>query len=257
MQKQRFELKYLVSEETALKIRQFVQCYLDFDEYSVGKPNYSYPVHSLYLDSDTLQTYWDTINGTKNRFKLRLRFYSTSPEAPVFFEIKRRMNNCIMKQRGGVKQKCISLLLSGHFPEPDHLVSKNPNHFMALQNFCHLTTRLQAKPKVHIAYEREAYVSEDDTVRVTLDREVRAEPNLASSIQTHMETPLRSFSPDVILELKFTNRFPDWFGDLVRTFNAVQCGAAKYVESIGKIGSRRLHAVGAVVEEPSALADSW
>jgi SPX domain protein involved in polyphosphate accumulation len=83
MQKQRFELKYLISEETALKVREFVTCYLDFDEYSVGKPNYSYPVHSLYLDNDDLKTYWDTINGDKNRFKLRLRYYSTHPDTPV------------------------------------------------------------------------------------------------------------------------------------------------------------------------------
>src|SRR5678809_63746 len=131
MQKQRFELKYLISEETALLVRDFVRSYLDFDEYSVGKPNYSYPVHSLYLDSNDLKLYWTTINGDKNRFKLRLRFYNNNPDTPVFFEIKRRMNNCIMKQRGGVRRDCVRLLLSGHFPEPEHLVSKSPNQLVA------------------------------------------------------------------------------------------------------------------------------
>ena len=43
MQKSRFELKYLIPEETALLVRDFVRSYLDFDEYSVGKPNYSNP----------------------------------------------------------------------------------------------------------------------------------------------------------------------------------------------------------------------
>src|SRR5882672_12799942 len=113
MQQSRFELKYLIPEDTALKVRDFVRCYLDFDEYSVGKPNYSYPVHSLYLDSDDLKLYWDTINGDKNRFKLRLRYYSTNADTPVFFEIKRRMNNCILKQRGGIPQDSINHLLSG------------------------------------------------------------------------------------------------------------------------------------------------
>ena len=65
MQRQRFELKYLITEESALMVRDFVRSYLDFDEYSVGKPNYSYPVHSLYLDSDRLQLYWETINTTR------------------------------------------------------------------------------------------------------------------------------------------------------------------------------------------------
>src|SRR5215204_5890669 len=138
MQKQRFELKYLINEETALLVRDYVRSYLDFDEYSVGKPDFSYPVHSLYLDSDDLKLYWETINGNKNRYKLRLRYYSTNPDAPVFFEIKRRANNCIMKQRGGVRQDCVALLLRGQLPQQEHLVSKNPSHLMALQNFCQL-----------------------------------------------------------------------------------------------------------------------
>ena len=257
MQKQRFELKYLISEETALRVREFVQCYLDFDEYSVGKPNYSYAVHSVYLDTDDLKTYWDTINGDKNRFKLRMRFYSAHPDTPIFFEMKRRMNNCMLKQRGAVQQRYISTLLSGQLPQRDYLVSNNPNHFAALQNICRLINQLNAKPKIHIAYEREAYVNEDDTVRLTMDREVRAEPNLDMTITTHMERPHRSFSPDVILELKFTNRFPDWFGYLVRVFNVMQCGAAKYVESIQKVGARQLHAPHPVVDEATPLARSW
>src|SRR6185369_1845940 len=152
MQKQRFELKYLVTEETALLVRDFVRSYLDFDEYSVGKPNYSYPVHSLYIDSDDLKLYWATINGDKNRYKLRLRYYSTHADSPVFFEIKRRLNNCIMKQRGGVRQEYVPMLLQGHLPQLDFLVSKAPNQLVALQNFCNLAHHIRAKPKVHIFY---------------------------------------------------------------------------------------------------------
>jgi hypothetical protein len=257
MQKQRFELKYLINEETALLVRDFVRSYLDFDEYSVGKPNYSYPVHSLYLDSDDLKLYWQTINGEKNRYKLRLRYYSTHPDSPVFFEIKRRVNSCIMKQRGGVKQDKVNWLLTGHLPDETHLVSKNPAHLVALQRFCQLTNEMHARPKVHIAYMREAYVSDDDQVRVTIDRTVQAEPNLVTSVKTHMTHPVGSFDNQVILELKFTNRFPDWFRELVRVFGVMQCGAAKYVESIQGIGHRPLQATHAVVEEPTRLSRSW
>jgi hypothetical protein len=257
MQKQRFELKYLINEETALLVRDFVKSYLDFDEYSVGKPNYSYPVHSLYLDSDDLKLYWETINGNKNRYKLRLRYYSTHPDAPVFFEIKRRINNCILKQRGGVRQESVPLLLKGHLPQPEHLVSKAPNQLVALQTFCHLTDTVHARPKVHIFYMREAYVSDDDQVRVTIDRKVNGEANLAYSIKTEMEHPALCFPNLVILELKFTNRFPDWFRELVRVFGVMQCGAAKYCESVQGIGFAKLGATHAVVEEETRLTRSW
>jgi hypothetical protein len=255
MQKQRFELKYLIAEETALLVRDFVRGYLDFDEYSVGKPNYSYPVHSLYVDSDDLKLYWSTINGDKNRYKLRLRYYSTHPDSPVFFEIKRRMNNCIMKQRGGVRQEYVPMLLQGHLPQLDFLVSKAPNQLVALQNFCNLAHHIRAKPKVHIFYMREAYVSDDDQVRVTLDRKVYGDANLSYAIKTELTAPCLSFKNEVILELKFTNRFPDWFRELVRVFGVMQCGAAKYVESVQGLGFRKLGAIGPVVEEEARLSN--
>jgi len=102
LQLQRLELKYILSEERALALRDFVRSYLELDEYSVNQPNYSYRIHSLYLDSDEMTTFWETINGVKNRFKLRLRYYDDQPDSPVFFEIKRRVNEAILKQRGGV-----------------------------------------------------------------------------------------------------------------------------------------------------------
>src|SRR5258707_11718797 len=177
LQQQRFEQKYLVSEPTALRIRDFLNGYLEIDEYGVGKPNLSYPVHSLYLDSDRLRLYWETINGNKNRFKLRLRFYNDDPDTPVFFEIKRRLNNCILKQRGGVRRDAVRWLLAGHFPETDHLLTRDTRQLVALQRFCQLVSEIHARPKVHITYLREAWVSTlDNSVRVTLDRQVTAEP---------------------------------------------------------------------------------
>src|SRR5213078_4036157 len=110
---------------------------------------------------------------------------------------------------------------------------------------------------VHIAYEREAYVSDNDEVRVTMDRNVCAEPNLSPSIKTRMEDPARSFVGNVILELKFTNRFPDWFRELVRSFHVMQCGAAKYVESIQGIGHDKIGADIAVVEQSPRFSRSW
>lgn len=250
MQQSRFELKYLLPPEMALRMREFVRSYIGLDEYSVGKPNFSYPVHSLYLDSDDLKTYWWTINGDKNRFKLRLRYYDINPTSPIFFEVKRRMNNCILKQRGGVRQEAVPWLLAGHFPTQEHLLSKNPKQLVALQRFCHLQDYLHAKPKVHVAYLREAYVSDDDSQRVTFDREIQAEENLTQQVTTTLVHPVNNLAGWVVLELKFTNRFPNWFRDLIETFGVMQCGAAKYLESVQNLGSRRIQAIGAVVEEP-------
>src|SRR5260221_5198966 len=205
MQQSRFEFKYFVREYPAERVRDFVRFYLAMDEFGVGKPNYSYPVTSLYLDSDNLEIYWRTVNGDKNRFKLRLRYYSDNPDTPVFFEIKRRMKDVILKQRGGVRQSAVPLLLMGHLPEDKHMITKDPGSLVAVQRFQALMLELQAKPKSHIFYQREAYVADNDEVRVTMDREVYAEPNLTPTIKVKMEKPVHSYAGFVILELKFTN----------------------------------------------------
>src|ERR1051326_2971858 len=109
LQHQRYELKYHVDAAKALRIRDFVNCHLAVDEYSALQPSLCYPTLSLYLDSDRLDTHWHAINGDRNRFKLRLRYYDDQPDTPVFFEIKRREDNVILKERGGVRKSAVRL----------------------------------------------------------------------------------------------------------------------------------------------------
>jgi hypothetical protein len=243
LQLQRFELKYLIRETTALAVRDFVSSYLELDEYGATLPNLSYPVHSLYLDSDDLKIYHTTVNADKNRFKLRLRYYESRATAPVYFEIKRRMNDAILKQRAAVKREAVPWLLGGHHPEPAHLLSNDPKQLLALQRFVHLANHWIVRPRVHVAYLREAWISrQDNSVRVTMDRQVQAEPQLAGRLLTEMVNPVLVFGKEIVLELKFTGRFPLWFRELVRVFNVMQSGAAKYADGVTLIGPRRLGA---------------
>jgi hypothetical protein len=246
LQLQRLELKYQISEQKALAIRDFVRSYLVIDEYSADKPNYSYRIHSLYLDSDDLRTYWETINGVKNRFKLRLRYYDDLPGSPVFFEIKRRMNEAIMKQRGGVRREAVGWLLGGQLPEPEHMLTQNTRHFVALQNFSRLMLSIGASPKAHVTYFREAWVStHDNSIRVTMDRNVYCSPEFGCALGTELVDPVKPFGHKVILELKFTGRFPNWFRDLVEAFDLMRGAAAKYADGVALIGesffARRTH----------------
>ena len=242
LQSQRFELKYRVDERIALGVRDFVSSYLVLDEYSVGKPNFSYANHSVYLDSPDLRLAWDTINGNKNRYKLRLRFYDDDPASPVFFEIKRRSNDAIIKRRGPVRREAVPLLLAGYLPDTDCLFSYKPQYLIALQEFCRLMSDLQAAPKTHVAYLREAWVSpSDNSVRVTLDRDVCTQPHSTPEISTQMENFVMPFAPDVILEIKFTSRYPNWLRQLVEIFGVMQCGAAKYVEGVTTLGEDKLN----------------
>lgn len=237
IQLQRWELKYVVPEELALAVREFIRPYLELDEYGAKRPDLSYTIHNLYLDSTDLAIYWGTINGNKNRYKLRLRFYEDNTHAPVFFEIKRRMNDAILKQRSGIKRSAVEPVLAGHLPSPSELVSGDPRQLVAIQRFVDLMHRDRAVPVAHVRYDREAWISvADNSVRVTLDRNVSISPEFVTRFSEQMDDPTCVFGRLVVLELKFTGRFPDWFKELVRVFNLRQGSASKYADGVARKG---------------------
>lgn len=252
LQLTRLEQKYIITQETALAVRDFVSSYLEIDEFGATQPDLSYPVHSLYLDSDDLRIYWGTINGDKNRYKLRLRFYENRPNAPVYFEIKRRMNNAILKSRGAVRREAVDLVLNGQLPDPSQMVSADPRQQVAIQKFIELLLDVNAKPKAHVSYKREAWVQPDDnTVRVTVDRETQCCVDRTSELKAELTDPFSVFGNMAVLELKFTGRFPEWFGQLVRTFNLHQVSAAKYADGVALMGENLFSSFGS--SAPSAV----
>lgn len=233
LQTQRFELKFQVHEALALAVRHHVRALLEPDDFGGTPEAPSYPVHSLYLDSDDLQLYHATINGDRNRFKLRIRYYDERPDSPAYVEIKRRLDRCIQKQRARVRRDALPALMAGAEPCRAHLVADDPRQFAALEAFCQIVKQLGAKPRAHVAYDREAWLSaEHNNVRVTLDRHVRCEPQLELKLRTAFARPQTVFEGNVVLELKFTDRYPRWLSDMVRGLGLTQSSAAKYVDGV-------------------------
>ena len=234
----RYELKYLIPNHVAWRVRAFIQQHLELDEFCVGMPKLSYPIHSLYLDSDDEKIFWHGNNGNKNRYKLRIRYYNDSPKTPIFWEVKRRMKDVILKQRCGIKRPHAYKVINGLMPTREEMIAPDdPSEIKAIQDFFQLQFSLNASGKMDVAYDREAYVSaHNNEFRVTFDRNVRVCPRTDQLLTTKMENIFQctgeGFDPDdvVILELKFTERFPNFYRDLVRSFDLMQTGAAKFME---------------------------
>src|SRR5204863_126115 len=97
-----------------------------------------------------------------------------------------------------------------------------------------------AKPKAHVAYAREAWVSpNDNSMRITMDRQVSTEPMSQLRFCGQLHNPFAVFGHDVVLEIKFTERFPSWCRDMVEALGLAQTGAAKYVWGIEQLGEAR------------------
>jgi hypothetical protein len=237
IQAARYEFKYVVSEDVAVQIRHFVLSHLEPDAHTLGREGVGYAVHSLYLDTPDLQLCRATVDGLKNRFKLRIRFYE--PEAsPVFFEIKRRVGDVILKQRAAVRSASALRLIDGNAPRPADLVRSDEKSRFALYEFCRLRDQLGAIPCAYTSYLREGYEpSTTNHCRVTFDRSLRAgefNGNLAIADLDRWPYP---HLHGTVLELKFTDRFPHWMQTLVESFDLMRRSVPKYVKCVSLLRS--------------------
>lgn len=243
MQSSRFELKYLVDEQQAMVIRNFLRGCLQPDPYTKPDEGNAYWVYSLYFDSPSFASYHASAEGLKNRFKLRIRFYDDNPAQPVFFEIKRRLGDVVKKERAGVQRSAAQKMLWGHRPQlhdmpPDQDPYKAPQ---AMCNFSNLYERIGAQACVYVYYQREAYVAPDnDDVRVTFDRHVQAGRFHQAMSLMPPRYGLPADIPGVILELKFTNHYPLWMEEFVRMLNLWRVPMPKYVACLRKLNSSLL-----------------
>lgn len=235
-QKQRFEFKYQLSNQTAAAMREYVRMHLVADPYSAVRDNYEYPVYSLYLDSPNLELGKATLRGEKNRYKLRVRFYEYDEQAPVFFEIKKRNAVIISKVRCRATRDVARAVLAGHPPFGDEALSLDDDEIGALHEFSRRMTLIAARPTALVAYWREAWVTAfDNSVRVTFDKRVCIQPDEDFSALPDLNRARPVFGDNIVLELKFTDRFPNWMREMVRVFGLQRGAAGKYADGLTRL----------------------
>lgn len=226
---QRYELKYRVSEATAIAIESYVRSYLDADKYAALHPSGQYPICSLYLDSPRFDLFQETVLDKCNRFKLRVRGYDDDPESPLFFEIKRKLNRIIYKSRARVTKDMLAPILNGRYV-PRNLPEKDRK---TLKQFMHYCQCLQAKPTVLIRYLRKAYENQSDSkVRVTFDRQLYRQYVNDAIFKTNGQGWKPIPINFVVLEIKFTSNYPFWLKNMVRMFNLNRQSMSKYCSSV-------------------------
>jgi len=234
----RYERKFLVSERQAESIRRFVSVYMEPDRYMAGTGPDGYRVCSLYLDTPQLALYRQSVDGLKNRYKLRIRFYDDAPDTPAFLEVKRRTTETVHKLRVMIVKSAVERLLSGRRPSAAELLSNSDTSNRALSGFCESLDRIQADGVALVDYRREAFVSSAaENVRATFDRRIVGCPyRRGSGLMLGDDVtpiPVRG----VVLELKYNGRAPRWMHDLVSDFGLQRLSFPKYVHCVDVLKS--------------------
>lgn len=266
----RYEFKYVIDEDRAVAVADFVRAYLRPSPHNNSGPVPGHPVISLYLDSPDFFFFRQGMEGHRNRLKLRIRFYDDDWNRPAFLEIKRRTNDVISKDRAMISREAVRKFLGGGWPSPsiwpDPLDLVQGKRRLDVYNmFWKIAMMSRAQGIVYVSYVREIFEStDDDELRVTFDRNLHGTLYDGSCRLTGPRTgftapdnQLPYFLPrdGVILELKFNDRAPVWMSTLTKIFNLRRQAMCKYnalMDSVGLPYGKRLHPM----EQP-LLAAQW
>lgn len=230
---ERYEFKYLIPERLVPAVRAAAKTTCRLDEHA--KAGGSYAIRSLYLDTDRYQLYWANEREQRDRFKARIRTYPGKP-APIFFEVKRRVGDVIVKTRAAVPEP----LWKQAFADPAK-VSLPPHAKKGLERFYMLAQTYHLRPRVLVEYDREAYVSVvDNYARLTFDRRVVCQARDTLDFEANpgrwraVDHPAKTRTPEAVcvLELKFERVTPRWMVDLVKRLELVRLSFSKYCYSV-------------------------
>lgn len=235
----RREYKFLIDRSTAEEVRRAIAPFCELDPFAATSPNKTYTIDTLYLDTDQLSLFWANDHEQVDRIKMRVRAYADAPKSPVFFEVKRRINDVISKSRGRVSRAAWhDVLADASAPLPEGLAPKDR---AAVERFVSLARTLRVRPFTLVRYQREPYFSTiDDYARVTFDTNIRAhvldrlsfEPEGNAWRNLDDAIAQRTLDSLVVLELKFTNHVPLWLVNITQSLGLVRRAFSKYGNSI-------------------------
>jgi hypothetical protein len=236
---ERREYKYLIPARVADRVRAAIQPFCEIDPWAAKSVGRRYLIDSLYFDTADLRLFWANDHELVDRFKLRVRGYPQAPGGPVFFEVKRRVNDVITKTRGKVSHSQWAAVLGD--PAAPIPVDIRGRDRVAVERFVTLARTLRVRPFTLVRYEREPYFSRiDEYARVTFDSNIRAQSVEALSFEPPSRgwralddaVTQRTLDSLIVLELKFTTAVPLWLVDLVGRFDLQRRSFSKYGTSI-------------------------
>ena len=212
----RVEIKYLIDEDTYQLFKKEIDNYVKPDIY----PNSV--ICNIYFDNDDYELINKSIEKPSYKEKVRLRSYNIpNKNSKVYLEIKKKYEGVVAKRRVGATLDKINKYLNENIE-----IDKTLN-FKEIDN---VIKRHDLKPKIYVAYNREAYLgNNDNNLRITFDSNLRSRTldldlSLGDSGKLYFDKPM------YIVEIKTLGSMPLY---LVNILNKLKI----YPISFSKVGS--------------------
>jgi hypothetical protein len=206
----RFELKYVIPANQIESLIEDLKPYTELDPNATNKGGYR--ITSLYFDTVDYQCYWQKLDGTNYRRKLRIRIYGNSiaPTESCFVEIKEKRDLVTRKRRMDLPYTLAeTFCLTGDIP--DECVGENNQSLV--DEIRHIAFSFQMQTACIVSYDRlplNGHTDYNPDLRITFDTNMRGrihDLTLTSNCQV-----MRYFMPPTtcIFEVKVNRTVPHW-----------------------------------------------
>lgn len=215
----RHEAKYLIGlKEKKLLIQRF-QSILKLDKHAQDG---GYTIRSLYFDDYWNSAYEEKEAGILMRKKYRIRIYNFSDQG-IKLERKKKFENYIYKEDAPLTREEVEKIIAGDY---DFLL--HSPHPLCQEFYIECTTNLM-RPRVIVDYEREPWVYDTGTVRLTFDSNVRAAIASYDIFDEKLPT-LPVLAPGkLVFEVKYTELLPQMIKDIIPPQASEFLAVSKYV----------------------------
>lgn len=217
------KLRYEKKFYTDSKYFSDIECFLLSNQIGFRRIYETRLINSIYFDDLDLINYCNSIDGLPNREKYRLRWYGKEKIIKPNFEIKQKF--------GKVGNKLIFELNSLDLNKPLNkleIFSQIKNKFSNKDNYYFFTFI----PIIYIFYERSYFISMNNNLRITLDRDINYSYLLGKNL---IKTNPSIKDNSIVIELKYSRK--DESIDIMsrKSFPLYASKFSKYTNAVEKL----------------------
>ncbi len=208
-----FEIKFVLDAPVADAIVEWARTHMERDPHGSGEMGDEYRITNLYFDTGAFHTFHR--RGSYGRAKFRVRRYDDAED--LFLERKLRKADRVNKRRSKVRIDEFNRL------NGNERVAGWPGNWFRRR--LHLRN---LQPVCQVAYSRTARIAttEDGTIRLTADRDIRVWPTRELGFLNGAGSLVRESK--VLVEFKFPVTMPALFEQLVEDFKLEQVPVSKF-----------------------------
>ena len=235
----RFEYKYIITVQQRDKMISEIKPFVTLDRHTENS-DVGYRVKSIYFESDDFSSYFEKIDGERDRIKLRLRSYGKDYDR-CSLELKIKKSSNVSKRKiimgFTTAMKTVRSLTTGDF----EVLSKfNEQDKKVLLQVKRLLVGRHLKPKVLISYNRLAYESAiDQRLRISFDSCLRGQHS-ELTLESRMKGKFLLPPSMCVMELKFNSVLPQWAATVIQSNNCSVNKISKFCHGMELLYSHAL-----------------